>query len=64
MPGAASSGPAGIVSAAAAATAAERVTSAFEVARRCLREEGVSRGSFRLLAIDHTHVIRQDGELS
>jgi len=29
-----------------------------------LREEGVSRGSFRLLAIDHTHVIRQDGELT
>jgi hypothetical protein len=29
-----------------------------------LREEGVPRGSFRLLAIDHTHVIRQDGELT
>lgn len=28
-----------------------------------LREEGVPRGSFRLLAIDHTHVIRQDGDL-
>lgn len=29
-----------------------------------LREDGVPRGSFRLLAIDHTHVIRQDGELT
>lgn len=29
-----------------------------------LREDGVPRGSFRLLAIDHTHVIRQDGELN
>jgi hypothetical protein len=29
-----------------------------------LREGGVPRGLFRLLAIDHTHVIRQDGELT
>lgn len=29
-----------------------------------LREDGVPRGSFQLLAIDHTHVIRQDGELT
>jgi len=29
-----------------------------------LREDGVPRGAFRLLAIDHTHVIRQDGELT
>lgn len=29
-----------------------------------LREDGVPRGSFRLLAIDHTHVIRQDGDLT
>lgn len=29
-----------------------------------LREDGAPRGSFRLLAIDHTHVIRQDGELT
>lgn len=29
-----------------------------------LREDGVPRGSFRLLAIDHTHVIRQDSELT
>lgn len=29
-----------------------------------LREDGVPRGLFRLLAIDHTHVIRQDGELT
>lgn len=29
-----------------------------------LREDGVPRGSFRLYAIDHTHAIRQDGELT
>jgi len=29
-----------------------------------LREGGVPRGLFRLLATDHTHVIRQDGELT
>jgi len=29
-----------------------------------LAEEGVPRGSFRLTAIDHTHCIRQDGELT
>lgn len=29
-----------------------------------LREDGVPRGSFRLLAIDHTHVIRRDSELT
>jgi hypothetical protein len=29
-----------------------------------LREDGAPRGSFRLLAIDHTHVIRQDGEMT
>lgn len=29
-----------------------------------LREDGVPRGSFRLHAIDHTHAIRQDGELT
>lgn len=29
-----------------------------------LAEDGVPRGSFRLTAIDHTHCIRQDGELA
>jgi len=29
-----------------------------------LREDGVPRGSIRLHAIDHTHAIRQDGELT
>jgi hypothetical protein len=29
-----------------------------------LAEEGVPRGSFRLTAIDHTHCIRQDSELT
>lgn len=29
-----------------------------------LREDGVPRGTFRLMAIDHTHTIRQDRELT